>query len=93
MQTVQHKNIVKCHKVYKAATHWVFVLEYLKGGMLLNDLSKVRLSTPLHNTAVQAHHQLPLRVHLILWALFYRSEYQQYRESGTRLEIVSMWHF
>lgn len=40
---LQHKNIVRCHRVYKASTHWVFVLEYLKGGMLLNDLSKVLL--------------------------------------------------
>jgi hypothetical protein len=41
LQTLQHKNIVKCSKVYKGQAHWVFVLEYLKGGMLLNDLSKV----------------------------------------------------
>ena len=44
VQNLHHKNIVKCHKVYKATTHWVFVLEYLKGGMLLNDLSKVGCS-------------------------------------------------
>lgn len=52
VQTLQHKNIVKCHKVYKATTHWVFVLEYLKGGMLLNDLSKVCALILLHTDSL-----------------------------------------
>jgi serine/threonine protein kinase len=41
LRSLQHKNIVKCHKIYQSRKTWVFVLEYLKGGMLLNDLAKV----------------------------------------------------
>jgi hypothetical protein len=42
LRKLQHKNIVRCLKVYQSPNQWVFVLEYLKGGMLLNDLAKVR---------------------------------------------------
>ena len=42
LRKLQHKNIVRCLRVYQAPQQWVFVLEYLKGGMLLNDLAKVR---------------------------------------------------
>ena len=42
LRKLLHKNIVRCLKVYQAPQQWVFVLEYLKGGMLLNDLAKVR---------------------------------------------------
>lgn len=41
LRKLQHKNIVRCLKVYQSPHQWVFVLEYLKGGMLLNDLAKV----------------------------------------------------
>jgi hypothetical protein len=41
LRKLQHKNIVRCLKVYQSSNQWVFVLEYLKGGMLLNDLAKV----------------------------------------------------
>lgn len=41
LRKLQHKNIVRCLKVYQSTNQWVFVLEYLKGGMLLNDLAKV----------------------------------------------------
>jgi serine/threonine protein kinase len=44
LRKLQHRNIVRCLKVYQAPQQWVFVLEYLKGGMLLNDLAKVRSS-------------------------------------------------
>ena len=48
LRKMQHKNIVRCLKVYQAPQQWVFVLEYLKGGMLLNDLAKVRPVSLLH---------------------------------------------
>lgn len=41
LRKLQHKNIVRCLKVFQSTNQWVFVLEYLKGGMLLNDLAKV----------------------------------------------------
>jgi serine/threonine protein kinase len=44
LRKLVHKNIVRCLKVYQGPQQWVFVLEYLKGGMLLNDLAKVWLS-------------------------------------------------
>jgi serine/threonine protein kinase len=47
LRKLQHKNIVRCLKVYQSQQQWVFVLEYLKGGMLLNDLAKVRSTTAL----------------------------------------------
>jgi serine/threonine protein kinase len=46
LRKLQHKNIVRCLRVYQAQHQWVFVLEYLKGGMLLNDLAKVLLIPP-----------------------------------------------
>lgn len=46
LRKLQHKNIVRCLKVYQSPQQWVFVLEYLKGGMLLNDLAKVCLQQP-----------------------------------------------
>lgn len=45
LRKLQHKNIVRCLKVYQSPQQWVFVLEYLKGGMLLNDLAKVCAQT------------------------------------------------
>lgn len=56
LRKLQHKNIVRCLKVYQSPHQWVFVLEYLKGGMLLNDLAKV--SSPVQQTpsvTVPAH--------------------------------------
>eukprot|EP00892_Ulva_mutabilis_P011554 jgi/Ulvmu1/8771/UM048_0026.1 len=42
LRKLQHKNIVRCLKVYQSSHQWVFVLEHLKGGMLLNDLAKLK---------------------------------------------------
>ena len=50
LMKMAHRNIVKCSKIYRAPNQWVFVMEHLKGGMLLNDLAKVSICICAYKT-------------------------------------------
>ena len=69
LRKLQHKNIVRCLKIYQSPHQWVFALEYLKGGMLLNDLAKVRtrLRVSLSRASMRLSRSVSPLTTVMLW--------------------------